>query len=208
MNSRLNCHLLLHAYANGYFPMPDPDTGEPLWYRPDPRAILPLNNFHTSRSLQRTLNRGKFHTTINADFNGVIKGCASRPETWINDEFIAAYTELHEKGGAHSIEVWQGDRLVGGVYGVSMGGAFFAESKFHTETDASKVALHFLVKHMLLRGMSLLEVQFVTPHLARLGVITVPEKEYERLLKKALAQKTSFTDKNPSSNQPTGRQRT
>jgi len=194
MNARLNHRLLLHAYANGYFPMPDPDTGEPLWYRPDPRAILPLDSFHTSRSLEKTIKRGKFRTTINKDFSGVIHGCAARPETWINEEFIAAYCDLHAKGHAHSVEVWLGDELAGGLYGVSIGGAFFAESKFHRITDASKVALHYLVQHMVTRGMSLLEVQFVTPHLARLGVVTVPEKKYESLLQKALVQKTSFTD--------------
>ena len=194
MVQKLNSQLLLHAYANGYFPMPDPDTQEPLWYKPDPRAIIPLNGFHTSRSLQRTIDRGQFKTSINQAFTEVILGCAARPETWINQEFINAYVDLHHEGGAHSVEVWNKTELVGGVYGVSIGGAFFAESKFHKETDASKVALRTLVDHMVQRGMSLLEVQFITPHLTKLGAVSIPDKKYERLLIKALAQRVSFSD--------------
>lgn len=184
--------LLRLAYAQGYFPMPHPDTGEILWFHPDPRAVLPLDDFHVSRSLDRTLRKAPFEITIDKDFAGVMAGCASRDETWINDLFKRTYGELHAQGDAHSLEVWLDGKLVGGVYGVALGGAFFAESKFHTVTDASKVALYHLVRHMKVRGMSLLEVQFITPHLKSLGVVEVPRAVYMRRLKAALDRRVHF----------------
>ena len=192
MEPRLTSRLLLQAYANGYFPMPDPETGEPLWYKPDPRAILPLDGFHASKSLLRTIKQSSFEVTINVDFSSVMAGCAARPDTWINQEFIDAYTRLHRDGFAHSVEVWSGGELAGGLYGVCIGGAFFAESKFHNVSDASKIALYMLVKHMNSSGMSLLEVQFPTPHLESLGVKTIPGSEYDRRLAIALTEKVSF----------------
>ncbi len=184
--------LLRLAYAQGYFPMPHPDTGEILWFHPDPRAVLPLDGFHVSRSLDRTLQKGAFEITIDKDFAGVMDGCAARDETWINDLFKKTYGDLHALGDAHSVEVWQAGALVGGVYGVAINGAFFAESKFHRVTDASKVALYHLVKHLQVRGMTLLEVQFITPHLASLGVVEIPRAQYMRRLKGALERRVRF----------------
>jgi leucyl/phenylalanyl-tRNA--protein transferase len=187
----LNAAILEYAYSQGVFPMPD-EQGVIRWYQPDPRAILPLENFHASRSLQRTIKKGMFSVTYDQDFIGVVHGCASREPTWITPEFIRAYSELQRLGKAHSVEVWLGEKLAGGVYGVHLGGAFCAESKFHTETDASKVALAKLVERLRARGFTLLEVQFLTPHLAQFGVTEIPHDEYLRRLEKALKLKCDF----------------
>jgi len=162
------------------------------WYQPDPRAILPLDHFHASRSLQRKLDKNVFDVTYDRDFRGVMQGCSERDSTWITKEFFDGYTALHRVGLAHSVEVWQGGGLVGGTYGVHLGGAFFAESKFHRVTDASKVALAKLVERLKERGFRLLEVQFLTPHLKQFGVIEVPHKDYMKLLNAALKVKCEF----------------
>ena len=172
--------------------MPDPRSGEILWFHPDPRAILPLADFHVSRSLARRLKKASFTISTNRAFAAVMEACADRQETWINAEFLRAYQELHAEGDAHSIEVWQDDQLVGGTYGVALGGAFFAESMFHRVTDASKIALFGLVQQMQQRGMSLLEVQFLTPHLASLGAINISRAQYLRQLQAALELEVSF----------------
>ncbi len=185
---------LRDAYSQGFFPMPHPETGEILWFHPEPRAILPLDGLHVSRSLRRTLKRVPFEITVNRDFAAVMKACAGRPETWITDQFVDVYTELHEQGDAHSLEVWLNDQLVGGVYGVSLHGAFFGESMFHTVTDASKVAVYHLVERLKSRGMTLLEVQFMTEHLATLGAVTVSRAAYMKRLEKALASPARFVD--------------
>ena len=195
-----NADLLRLAYSQGYFPMPHPDSGEILWFHPDPRAILPLDGFHVSRSFKRTLEKMPFEVTIDKDFAGVMAGCATRPETWINDLFKRTYGALHAEGDAHSVEVWQAGNLVGGVYGVALHGAFFAESKFHRVTDASKVALYHLVEHLKRRGMTLLEVQFITPHLESLGVVEIPRTQYMRRLRAALEKRVSFADGAPTAN--------
>ncbi|MBM4304496.1 MAG: leucyl/phenylalanyl-tRNA--protein transferase [Deltaproteobacteria bacterium] len=187
-NRKLESRLLLGAYSQGYFPMPDPKTEEILWYFPDPRAILPLEDFHCSKSLKKKINQKIFNCTTDKNFVEVMQRCAARKETWINDEFIRAYSELNALGFAHSIEVWRGGKLVGGVYGVSIGAAFFAESKFHLETDASKIALYHLVQELNLKKFSLLEVQFLTPHLKSLGAKEIPAENYLGLLKKAVSQ--------------------
>lgn len=178
---------LINAYASGYFPMPEPKTEEIRWYFPEPRAVIPLEGFHCSKSLAKKIHQQIYTYTIDKDFEGVMKGCAARKETWINAEFIRAYSELHRLGFAHSLEVWRGKKMVGGVYGVSIGAAFFAESKFHIEPDTSKIALYYLVQELNERGFSLLEVQFLTPHLARLGAEEIPAKTYLSLLKKAVS---------------------
>lgn len=183
---------LLRAYALGYFPMPNPQTEEIEWYQPNPRAILPLDSFHCSRTLKRTLNKKTFKFTLNRDFSAVMRGCAEREETWINEEFIRAYTELHVLGHAHSIEVWQQEHLAGGIYGVHIGGAFFAESMFSRERDASKAALFHLVNHLNQQQFALLEVQFLTPHLERLGAKEIPMEHYERQLQLAIHQFRRF----------------
>jgi leucyl/phenylalanyl-tRNA--protein transferase len=190
--SPLSPQLLIYAYSNGYFPMPDPGTGQVGWFRPDPRAIIPLDGFHASRSLMRKVKKNVFSVTIDQAFTDIMKACAARPGTWITPEFIGAYTELFRRGYAHSVEVWHGKNLAGGLYGVSLSGAFFAESMFHTETDASKLALLHLVDRMKARGMSLLEVQFLTPHLASLGAIEVADEVYLKLLQQALASASRF----------------
>jgi leucyl/phenylalanyl-tRNA--protein transferase len=184
--------LLRQAYAHGFFPMPHPDTGEILWFNPDPRAIIPLDGFHVSRSLARTLKRAPFTVTADQGFADVMTACGERQETWITDDFKRVYGELHQSGDAHSVEVRQGDELVGGVYGVTCGGAFFAESMFHRVTDASKVALYHLVERLKAGGFALLEVQFLTPHLKSLGAIEIPRAEYLRRLAKAVKLKAQF----------------
>lgn len=170
---------LLAAYRAGIFPWPDPD-GRLFWWSPDPRAILPVDGFHASRSLRRRRRTGGFCVTRDRDFAGVIDGCASgrREGTWITPAMRAAYLVLHQLGWAHSVEVWRDDRLVGGLYGVAIGGFFAAESKFHREPDASKIALVELVEHLSARGFTLLDVQLPTAHLTSLGVITIARSQY------------------------------
>jgi leucyl/phenylalanyl-tRNA--protein transferase len=175
------------AYRHGIFPMHDDRSGNLLWFQPNPRAILPLESFHLSRSLAKTLRRGVFEVRVNTDFEGVMRGCANREEgTWISEEFITVYGALHRMGRAHSVETWRDGRLVGGTYGVALGGAFMAESMFHYETDASKVALAALVARLRERGFALLDVQYLTPHLARFGAVEIPHRVYDALLQRAL----------------------
>jgi len=178
---------VLLAYAHGIFPMADERSGEVLWFRPDPRAILPLDGFHVSRSLARTIKRATFEIRVDTDFEGVMRGCADRPEgTWISERFVEVYAALHRAGKAHSVEAWREGRLVGGTYGLALGGAFMAESMFHRETDASKVALGALVARLREQGFILLDVQYVTPHLESLGAVEITRREYERRLAEAL----------------------
>ena len=172
--------------------MPDPDTNEILWYRPNPRAILPLDQFHCSRSLQKQIKKGDYQVSFDQAFKEVMKGCADRQETWITQEFIDAYSLLHSEGLAHSVEIWRKKHLIGGVYGVSVGGAFFAESKFYRERNASKLALFHLVEHLNQRGFLLLEVQFMTDHLRSLGALEISDNHYQATLKKATAKKAKF----------------
>jgi leucyl/phenylalanyl-tRNA---protein transferase len=188
---KLTVEMLLKAYSLGVFPMPDA-LGFIHWYQPDPRAVLPLDHFHASRSLLRKLKKNVFEITYDKDFSGVMRGCATRKPTWINNEFIRAYSELHELGRAHSVEVWQNGALVGGTYGVHLGGAFFAESKFHTVTDASKVALAKLVERLKERRFALLEVQYLTEHLAQFGVQEIPHDQYMIQLHAALKLNCTF----------------
>jgi len=189
--SRLDPRLLLQCYAAGIFPMADSrDAAELFWVEPRNRAIVPLVHFHLSRTLRRTLRSGRFHVSLDRDFAGVIAACADREETWINDEIERAMLALHASGHAHSIEVWQssehGYQLVGGLYGVRLGRAFFGESMFSTMTDASKVALAWLVARLKVGGFSLLDCQFMTEHLASLGAVSVPRADYVALLAAAL----------------------
>lgn len=190
-NRILNTELLRAAYSQGFFPMPDPD-GTIGWYRPDPRAIIPLDGFHCSRRLARKIRQRRYEVSYDRDFLGVMRACADRPSTWINRQFLNVYGQLHREGNAHSVEIWFAKRLAGGVYGVSLGGAFFAESKFHYETDGSKLALYHLVERLRERGFALLEVQFLTPHLSTLGAIEVSDDEYMHRLDRALQIDASF----------------
>jgi leucyl/phenylalanyl-tRNA---protein transferase len=177
--------LVINAYAQGIFPMAD-HFGKIRWYAPDPRAILEHENLYVSRSLRTTLRKRDYEVTLDANFEQVMRRCAEREDTWINELFISTYTQLHYLGLAHSVEAWQDGELVGGLYGVSLGGAFMGESMFSRATDASKVCLVALVEHLKERGFVLHDVQYWTPHLASLGVTEIPRKHYERRLRAAL----------------------
>lgn len=185
--SRLDPRLLLQGYATGIFPMADSrDAADLFWVEPRNRAIIPLDRFHLSRSLRQTLRSGRFEVTHDADFAAVITACADREETWINAELESAMVALHASGHAHSIEVWYGSDLVGGLYGVKLGRAYFGESMFSRMTDASKVALAWLVARLKVGNFTLLDCQFMTEHLASLGAISVPRETYIALLSAAL----------------------
>jgi leucyl/phenylalanyl-tRNA--protein transferase len=185
--TRLDPRLLLQGYASGIFPMADSrEAGELFWVEPRHRAIIPLDGFHLSRSLRRTLRSGRFEVTHDRDFGGVIAACADRAETWINQELEQAMLALHGSRHAHSIEVWDSGRLVGGLYGVKLGRAFFGESMFSRATDASKVALAWLVARLKVGNFTLLDCQFMTEHLASLGAVTVTRDAYVALLSAAL----------------------
>jgi leucyl/phenylalanyl-tRNA--protein transferase len=185
--SRLDPRLLLQGYATGIFPMADSrEADELFWVEPRDRAIIPLDGFHLSRSLRRTIRSGSFEVTHDRDFAGVIAGCAAREETWINAEIESAMLALHASGHAHSVEVWVGPELVGGVYGAKLGRAFFGESMFSRRTDASKVALAWLVARLKCGNFTLLDCQFMTDHLASLGAVSVTREAYVALLSAAL----------------------
>jgi leucyl/phenylalanyl-tRNA--protein transferase len=191
--------LLVSAYSSGWFPMAV-DRDEIRWYSPDPRGVIPLDHFHLPSRLGRVMRAGKFQVAVNRDFEGVMRGCAETdrqdddPGTWINAEILESYIELHRLGVAHSVETWQEDRLVGGLYGVALGGAFFGESMFHRATDASKVALAALVERLREREFKLLDVQWVTSHLQQFGAVEISRKKYLKLLAEALAVETTFVD--------------
>jgi leucyl/phenylalanyl-tRNA--protein transferase len=183
--------LLVSAYSSGWFPMAV-DEGEIRWYSPDPRGIIPLDAFHVPSRLRRVIRRGRFRIEIDRDFPAVIRGCAQvdrkddDPGTWIDSEILTSYIAMHRQGLAHSVEAWDGESLAGGLYGVALGGAFFGESMFHRATDASKVALAALVERMKARGLTLLDIQWVTPHLEQFGAIEIPRSDYLELLQEAL----------------------
>ena len=166
--------------------------GKIRWFAPDPRAILEHENLCVSRSLRATLRKHVYEVSIDTAFVSVIQHCAEREDTWINESFIATYTQLHYMGLAHSVEAWKEGELVGGLYGVSLGGAFMGESMFSRATDASKVCLVALVEHLKARGFVLHDVQYWTPHLATLGVTEIPRKQYERRLSAALCLECSW----------------
>jgi leucyl/phenylalanyl-tRNA--protein transferase len=188
---RLTPEILLRAYRAGIFPMAESaDDPELFWVDPKLRGILPLDGFHLSRRLRRVVRQGRFEIRVDSDFAATLAGCAEatdkRPNTWINHEIVRLYTALFAAGAAHSVETWQGDELVGGLYGVSIGGAFFGESMFSRIADASKIALVHLVALLRQGGYRLLDLQFLTPHLAQFGAIEVPRADYRRLLAEAL----------------------
>jgi leucyl/phenylalanyl-tRNA--protein transferase len=191
--------LLVSAYSSGWFPMAI-DEGEIRWYSPDPRGIIPLEGFHVPSRLARVIRSGRFRIEIDRDFPSVIRACAHAdrreddPGTWIDGEILTSYLGLHQQGIAHSVEAWEGEQLAGGLYGVALGGAFFGESMFHRVTDASKVALAALVERMTARGFTLLDVQWVTPHLERFGAIEIPRNDYLALLQQALEVDARFVD--------------
>ena len=189
--------LLISAYASGWFPMAV-EGGEIRWFSPDPRGIIPLDAFHVPVRLGRAIRRGVFQIRIDEAFEAVIRGCAEAerdrddPGTWISEEIIQSYVGLHRRGLAHSVEAWRGGRLAGGLYGVALGGAFFGESMFHRETDASKVALVALVERLRSRGYVLLDTQWVTEHLEQFGAVEIQRDEYLKRLEAALAVEATF----------------
>ena len=195
--TELTPDLLLRAYTIGLFPMAETaEDPELFWVDPERRGVIPLDDFHVPRSLRKTVRRGVFDIHVDRDFLGVLDGCAEitpkRRATWINSEIVRLYSELHRRGFAHSVECWQDGQLVGGLYGVALGGAFFGESMFSRRTDASKVALVHLVVRLLRGGFTLLDTQFVTPHLARFGAIEISRANYRRQLARALEIQARF----------------
>jgi len=195
MEPALTPELILQAYRAGIFPMaPDRDSTEINWYDPNLRGILPIAGLHVPKKLQRTIKKQPYQITFDRAFEAVMRGCADvRPETWINDDIIALYTALHTQGHAHSVEAWHKEKLVGGVYGISMGGAFFGESMFSTATDASKITLVYLVARLWRQGFELFDTQFVNDHLKQFGVYEMPRNEYHRRLKKALMKEVQWS---------------
>jgi leucyl/phenylalanyl-tRNA---protein transferase len=185
--------VLVRAYKEGIFPMAMPD-GEIAWFSPDPRGVIPLDTFHVPSRLKRVLRHGHFEIAIDRGFETVMRACGkNRPDgTWISEEIIESYLALHRLGLAHSIEAWHAGQLVGGLYGVHIGGAFFGESMFHRETDASKVALVALVDLLTRRGFLLLDIQWVTEHLQQFGATEIPRDAYLRLLARAVKRDCAF----------------
>ncbi|WP_386173783.1 leucyl/phenylalanyl-tRNA--protein transferase [Sulfitobacter sp. R86518] len=190
----LTPELLLHGYSIGIFPMAEHrDDPEIFWVDPRRRGVFPLDGFHISRSLSRAMRRTRFTITTNTAFNDVVTGCADRADTWINAEIFSLYAQLHALGHAHALEVWEDDMLVGGVYGVTLGGAFFGESMFSRRDNASKIALACLVDRLNRGGFTLFDTQFLTPHLASLGAQEITRAAYHARLEMALMKTADFT---------------
>ncbi len=197
---KLTADDLIYGYINGIFPMADSD-GALYWYAPDPRAIIPIYTYKPAKSLRPVLNRNQFEIRLNTAFKEVMQGC-SKPRSeddsvWISDEIIEAYTELHQMGLAHSVETYIDNRLVGGLYGVSLGSAFFGESMFTQVSNASKVAFHYLIQILRQQKFTLLDTQFINDNVRRYGAIEIPKADYLRQLKMALRNKVKFSDQVP-----------
>jgi leucyl/phenylalanyl-tRNA--protein transferase len=188
---------LFHGYINGIFPMADSD-GTIYWYSPDPRAIIPLDSYKPHKSLRPLLNKNYFEIRIDYDFEAVMRGCAvarnDTDDTWISEEIIEAYTGLNGIGLAHSVEAYLDNKLVGGLYGVSIGAAFFGESMFYTQPNASKIAFHYLIQTLRQQGFELLDTQFINDNVKRFGAIEIPKANYLNLLRKATAKKARFIE--------------
>jgi leucyl/phenylalanyl-tRNA--protein transferase len=194
---KIDPELLLRAYATGVFPMAEEaDNPEIFWVRPENRGIIPLENFHVSRSLRKKVRQGRFDIRYDTDFAGVIAGCAGgsgeRARTWINAPIREAYGKLFDLGYCHTVEAWRDGRLVGGLYGIALNSAFFGESMFSRERDASKVCLVHLVGHLIEQRFTLLDTQFTTNHLETFGAVEVPRRQYQKMLENALAQPAAF----------------
>lgn len=198
MQPQITPQILLRAYAAGVFPMAQSRHDRAIyWMDPKFRGILPMGSLHLSRSLRRRLRAEPFEIRIDSDFEGVLEGCADRPDTWINAQIHDLYVALHRLGHAHSLETWEGGRLVGGVYGVALGAAFFGESMFSRSRDASKVALTHLMARLVASGFMLFDTQFVTDHLLRMGAIEIPREEYHRLLARAMTRQAASLPQSP-----------
>lgn len=187
MSEVLTPDLVLWAYENGYFPMAESETNELYWHSPDPRAIIPLDRVKISRSLRKVVREDRFDIRFDVDFEGVMRACAGREDTWISEEIIDVYTSLNRMGFAHSVESWQNGRLVGGLYGVAIGGAFFGESMFSLVSESSKVAFVFLTERLRERRFLLLDSQYINPHMERFGAMEIPRVQFMRLLEKAIS---------------------
>jgi leucyl/phenylalanyl-tRNA--protein transferase len=192
----LNPEVVLAAYTHGAFPMTDPD-GITRWYTADPRGVLPLEQFHCPRTLRQIVRQHRFDVRINTNFEATMRACmtVTRPDadgSWISDDLIGVYTTLHRGGFAHSVEAYERDELVGGLYGVSIGGAFFGESMFHRAANASKVCLVHLVQRLIDRNFALLDTQMVTSHMRQFGTIEIPVRDYMMRLEQALRQSCNF----------------
>jgi leucyl/phenylalanyl-tRNA---protein transferase len=189
---------LLYGYCNGIFPMADSKEGEIFWYSPDPRAIIPIQTYKPAKSLRPMLNQNVFEVVFNKNFKEVMKNCAlprfEGDETWISKEIIDSYHKLHKLGFAHSVEVYQEGLLVGGLYGVSVGSAFFGESMFHKVPNASKVAFHHLMENLKKRSYKLLDTQFINDNVRRFGAIEIPKSQFMKLLKESISTKSKFFD--------------
>lgn len=181
----LNAHQVLHGYANGIFPMAEPDEDNVIyWYEPELRGIIIPSEFKCPKNLRKEYKKGVYHYCINRDFEGTMRACAKREETWISEEIIEVYCGLKDMGYGFSFEVWNESELIGGLYGVALGKVFFGESMFHTVTNASKLALVFLMEWITEMGFQLLDCQFITEHLKQFGAKEIPQSEYLKILKK------------------------
>ncbi|WP_234735836.1 leucyl/phenylalanyl-tRNA--protein transferase [Tellurirhabdus bombi] len=198
---RLSADDLIYGYINGIFPMADADNSL-YWYSPEPRAIIPLDTYKPAKSLRPVLNKNTFEVRIDTDFEQVMRYCASPrydgDSTWISDEIVEAYVELHQLGLAHSVEAYIDNRLVGGLYGVSLGAAFFGESMFYHVPDASKVAFHYLIQILRNQGFELLDTQFINDNVRRFGAVEIPRAEYMKMLKQVIQKKARFKNDIPT----------
>jgi leucyl/phenylalanyl-tRNA--protein transferase len=195
MTGALTADLLLSGYAQGVFPMAQSRDDDTLhWIDPKQRGVFPLYGFHLSRSLRRRIRQENYQVRTNTVFNDVVSACASRPDTWINAPLTRLYDALHQRGHAQSLEVWQDGMLTGGVFGVTLGAAFFGESMFSVRSDASKIALAYLVDRLRMTGFSLFDTQFLTPHLASLGAVEIPRATYRSQLADALMKVADFRE--------------
>lgn len=192
MSSLLAPEILIKAYCSGYFPMASSRFGQVYWHCPDMRAVFILNEYKIPRKILKDLKKESFSFTINENFEYVIEQCANRPDTWISDEIIDSYIELHYLGYAHSIETWCNDKICGGLYGVAIGSAFFGESMFNHVSNASKAAFCFLVQHLRDKKFVFIDSQYINHFTAQLGAIEIPHHQYIKLLESAINQKNSF----------------
>jgi leucyl/phenylalanyl-tRNA---protein transferase len=188
----IDANLLLSAYISAYFPMAEPDEGKIYWYSPDPRAVFLLEKMKMPRSIRKLITNGYFDIKINSAFESVVRNCSKRDDSWISEEIILSYINLHHLGFAHSVEAYHNNELAGGLYGVSIGGAFFGESMFFNVSNASKAAFYSLVEIMKKRGFILLDTQFLCDHTLNLGAVEIPKEEYLSLLDKAVSMELNF----------------
>ena len=196
MDQKIDVDIMLRAYAMGIFPMDERATsGDLFWVDPDERGVFPLGQFHISRSLQKKMKSQHAMAGISGDFVGTINACADRPETWINDTLFDLYLDLHDAGFAHSLEVYFEDEIAGGVFGLTIGGAFFGESMYSAQRDGSKAALAFLIDHLKRTGFTLFDTQFLTKHLASLGAVEISRAAYHEHLEHALGHTADITSR-------------